>query len=174
MTFSELPPDPALTREQGARIRRINALDLTQMQGLDEVAGRIAAALSQPYAMVNVITNVQAFVGLYSAPGMPQVGRTMRVDHGYCPALLDRTGALVLPDVQAWARFSSNPVVDRVGIRTYVGAPLPDPETGIVLGTVCAVGTQALPLSTGQHSLAVIKTFQAEVTELIAARARSH
>ncbi|SEM84493.1 GAF domain-containing protein [Streptacidiphilus jiangxiensis] len=172
MTYSEL--EPALSREQGQRIARIRALDLLQMPHLDEVAGRIAAALGQPYAMVNVITNVQAFVGLHSAPGMPPVGRTMRVDHGYCPALLDREVPLVLPDVQAWARFASNPVVDQVGIRTYVGAPLPDPDTGIVLGTVCAVGTQALPMSTGRRSLALIKEFQAEVTELIAARARAY
>ncbi|MFJ4679028.1 GAF domain-containing protein [Kitasatospora sp. NPDC088783] len=168
------PSEPALSREQFERARRIGALDLMQMPGLDDIAARIGVALGQPYAMVNLITNVQTFAGLYSAPGMPAIGRTMRVDHGYCPALLDRDAALVLPDVQAWARFSSNPVVDGVGIRTYVGAPLPDPDTGMVLGTVCAVGTQALHLSTGRRSLAVIKEFQAEVTELIAARARTH
>lgn len=111
-----------------------------------------------PYAMVNVFTREQLFVGLHNPTesDMPKVGRVMPVDHGYCPEVVDRRKALVLPDVCAHPRFASNPVVDQIGIRTYAGAPLLHEPTGIVLGTVCVVGTAALPRDTGKDSLALI------------------
>ena len=97
----------------------------------------------------------------------------MARDHGYCPEVLSRRLALVLPDVMAAPRFASNPVVDKIGIRTYAGAPLIDERTDptTVLGTVCFVGTEPRDLSTGDDALDLIKHSRDEAH---AAHLRTH
>jgi GAF domain-containing protein len=86
----------------------------------------------------------------------------MSLKHGFCPEVVARGTALVLPDVFAAPRFAGNAVVDLIGIRTYAGAPLIH-STGVVLGTVCFVGPQEQPTSTGQASLTLIKQQRDEV-----------
>ncbi|MGI5206210.1 GAF domain-containing protein [Spirillospora sp. CA-108201] len=124
------------------------------------------------YAMVNLFTEQeQTFVGLHNPPGMRAVDRTMRPDHGFCPEMLDRTKALILADVCANPHFASNPVVDKLGVRTYAGAPLIHEPTGTVLGTVCVIGTDPLPRDTGQTSLALIKRHRDALLDVLAQRA---
>lgn len=139
------------------------------------VATAFAAQLGEdaeiPYAMVNLITSEQQFIGLHCPDGKPQVGRTMRRDHGYCPEVVRRRHALVLPDVYAHPRFAANAVVDQIGIRTYAGAPLIHQPTDTLLGTVCVVGTTELPLSTGEPSRALIKDHAERLMQLIDAGA---
>ncbi len=103
-----------------------------------QISGTFAAELGghgqNLYAMVNLFTEEeQTFVGLHNPPGMRAVDRTMRPDHGFCPEMLDRTKALILADVCANPHFASNPVVDKLGVRTYAGAPLIHEPTGTVL-----------------------------------------
>lgn len=102
--------------------------------------------------MVNFVTHHQYVAGLYvpSAPGPQpgegsgQVSRIMSLDHGFCPHVVDRK-TLILNDVCAHPRFAGNPVIDEIGVRTYVGAPLIDDHTGMALGTICVVDTAVRP-----------------------------
>ncbi|MFA1543518.1 GAF domain-containing protein [Actinomadura monticuli] len=140
------------------------------------ISGAFAAGLGghgqNLYAMVNLFTEEeQTFVGLHIPPGMRAVDRTMRPDHGFCPEMLDRTKALILSDVCANPHFASNPVVDKLGVRTYAGAPLIHEPTGAVLGTVCVIGTDPLPKETGQTSLALIKRHRDALMDVLAQRA---
>ena len=93
----------------------------------------------------------------------------MARDHGYCPHVLVRRKALVLEDVCDYPRFAGNPVVDDIGIRSYLGAPLID-RTGIALGTVCAVDTVARPW--GRAGLDTIKSLAQELVGQIDGRDR--
>lgn len=141
-----------------------------------QISGAFAAELGEHgqrlYAMVNLFTGEQqTFVGLHIPPGMRAVDRTMRPDHGFCPEMLDRTKALILADVCANPHFASNPVVDKLGVRTYAGAPLIHEPTGGVLGTVCVIGTEPLPKDTGQTSLALIKRHRDALMDVLAQRA---
>jgi hypothetical protein len=158
-----------------AERRRVqNALGLGKPDPeFDQFARDLAREAGVPYAMVNLFTaDEQHFVGLHSDGGdLPAVGRTMPRDHGYCPEVVDRRKSLVLPDVMAHPRFAGNTVVDKIGIRTYAGAPLIDPSTEIVLGTVCFVGLEQLPRETGQASLALIKQRAEDLMQLIYERA---
>lgn len=140
-----------------------------------QISGAFAAELGDHaqnlYAMVNLfLRREQTFVGLHNPPGMRSVDRTMRPDHGYCPEMIDRTKALVLADVCAKPQFASNPVVDRLGVRTYAGAPLIHEPTGTVLGSVCVVGPRALPDETRQTSLELIKRHRDALADLLSAR----
>jgi GAF domain-containing protein len=171
------PHDP----EVAQRMARLRALGLGTRpdQEFDEFAAKLAQITGAPYAMVNLVTDrEQYFAGLYtpssaktgaaleaaqaSAHAVP--GREMALDHGYCPHVVVRRKALVLDDVCEWPRFAGNPVVDKIGIRSYLGAPLID-ETGIALGTVCVIATEPRPW--GRQGLDTIKSMRDELMELI-------
>ncbi|GAA4242326.1 hypothetical protein GCM10022254_74930 [Actinomadura meridiana] len=151
---------------------------LVQDEEFDAFAAQTAAAFAAElgpaaeglYAMVNLITVQQTFVGLHNPPGEKPVDRTMSRDHGWCPEVVNRRAALVLPDVYAWPRFSGGHVVDSIGIRTYAGAPIAHGPSGTVFGTVCVVGAAALPEETDHVSLALIKDHASRVAALIEER----
>jgi GAF domain-containing protein len=187
------PPRPAgrllLTPEDKdapTRTRRLRGLGLGERAepAFDAFADRLAEVAGVPYAMVNFIDeNGQFFAGLHTPDGTGSgdrlltaaaadgtdhgVGRYMARDHGFCPHVVVRRKALVLEDVCDYPRFAGNPVVDEIGIRSYLGAPLID-RTGIALGTVCVVDLEPRPW--GRAGLDTIKSMAAELVEQIELR----
>ncbi|WP_326812440.1 GAF domain-containing protein [Streptomyces scopuliridis] len=154
------------------RVRRLAELGLSEQPDseFDAFATELANAAGTPYAMVNLVSDRrQYFAGLHvpdPSSYLPPVNRVMHRDHGYCPDVMARAKPLVLPDVYSSPRFAGNAVVDLIGIRTYAGAPLIDTD-GIVLGTVCVVGTEPRPLSEGRPMLDLIKTHRDSLMGLI-------
>ncbi|MCX4579178.1 GAF domain-containing protein [Streptomyces sp. NBC_01571] len=186
------PPRPAgrllLTPEDKdapARVRRLRRLGLGEHAepAFDAFADRLADVAAVPYSMVNFIDeNRQFFAGLHTPDGnvsttrpvpVPAdgthhgVGRYMTRDYGFCPHVVVRRRALVLEDVCDYPRFAGNPVVDEIGVRSYLGAPLID-RTGIALGTVCVVDLEPRPW--GRAGLETIKTMAAELVEQLGQR----
>ncbi|MCX5562343.1 GAF domain-containing protein [Streptomyces sp. NBC_00038] len=181
------PPRPAgrllLTpqdKDAAARVRRLRGMGLGARAepAFDAFADRLAEVTAVPYSMVNFIDeNRQFFAGLHTpdgdglrdgfggGPGV--VGRYMARDYGFCPHVVVRRKALVLEDVCDYPRFAGNPVVDEIGVRSYLGAPLID-HTGIVLGTVCAVDIEPRPW--GRAGLETIKSMAAELVQQIELR----
>jgi GAF domain-containing protein len=167
--------------EAPRRVQRLRALGLGERPDpeFDQFAQRLAEMAGAPYAMVNFISDTQQyFAGLYartsgnatSAPaagGSDEPGRIMAKTHGWCPHVVVRRLALVLDDVCAYPRFAGNPVIDELGIRAYLGAPLID-HTNIALGTICVVDTQQHPW--GRQGLHLIKQMAAEMVERITLR----
>ncbi|MEU7577274.1 GAF domain-containing protein [Streptomyces sp. NPDC041068] len=171
-------------KEAPARVRRLRGLGIGQRPepAFDAFAERLAELTGAPYSMVNFIdVERQFFAGLHTPEGAcfgaepsadagaPAAGggeacRYMARDHGYCPHVVVRRKALVLEDVCEYPRFAGNPVVDEIGIRSYLGAPLID-RTGIVLGTVCVVDVE--PRRWGRAGLDTIKSMAAELVEQI-------
>jgi len=146
-------------------------------QSMDEFAQRLAEATRMLYAFVNIFLGEQTFVGLHNPPpgsGHLIVPRTMRLDHGWCPAVVERKKALPLPDVHASPRFSGNYVADAVGIRSYFGAPLIHPQTGIALGTVCTIDPEARTLSDARRLLDAVKDSGAEVMHALTSGVPAH
>jgi signal transduction protein with GAF and PtsI domain len=162
--------------EAPRRVVRLRELGLGERPEpeFDEFARSLATTSKAPLAMVNFIDeNRQYFAGLY-APDLVQPGpgpvapddpaRVMRRDQGWCPHVVVRRLPLVLDDVCDYPRFAGNPVVDEVGIRSYIGAPLID-RTGTALGTICIVDREPRPW--GRPGLDFIKSRAAELMELI-------
>lgn len=173
-----------IDREAPDRVRRLGELGIGEQPDpeFDEFARRLASVTRAPYAMVNFIDeHKQYFAGLYTPSGssssgaamiggvaaVPEPGRVMDRDHGYCPHVVVRRKALVLEDVCDYPRFAGNPVVDEIGIRSYLGAPLID-HTGTTLGTVCVVDVEARPW--GREGLETIKHMAATVVDRIQQR----
>ncbi|MEU5000030.1 GAF domain-containing protein [Streptomyces sp. NPDC021622] len=167
-------------KEAPTRVRRLRRLGigLHPDRAFDAFADRLAEVTAAPYSMVNFIDeNRQFFAGLHTpdstgsgseltaaAAGEGAVCRYMARDHGYCPHVVVRRKALVLEDVCDYPRFAGNPVVDEIGIRSYLGAPLID-RTGVALGTVCVVDVEPRPW--GRSGLETIKAMAAELIEQI-------
>ncbi|WP_432246999.1 GAF domain-containing protein [Streptomyces sanyensis] len=162
-------------REAPARVRRLRQLGFGDRPdpAFDSFAQKLAEVTGAPYSMVNFIDeNQQFFAGLHTPGGTHTgthadpgggsggVSRFMARDHGYCPHVVVRRKALVLEDVCDYPRFAGNPVVDEIGIRSYLGAPLID-RTGIALGTICVVDTEPRPW--GRAGLETIKSLAAEL-----------
>ncbi|MEI5097423.1 GAF domain-containing protein [Streptomyces sp. PmtG] len=180
-------------REAQARVRRLRELDLGERPepALDAFADRLARVMDAPYSMVNFVGEEhQFFAGLHAPEGVAAVadeeyeegaapgegadapvggahGRYRARDHGYCPHVMARGKALVLEDVSDYPRFAGNPVVDELGVRSYLGAPLID-RTGVALGTVCVEDVEPRPW--GRSGLDTIKSMAAELTERIRRR----
>ncbi|MFI1164761.1 GAF domain-containing protein [Streptomyces sp. NPDC020801] len=166
-------------RDAPARVARLRELGIgdAPVPEFDEFARNLAHVTGAPFSMVNFIDeNRQYFAGLYAAgrPGVQldaapqqqnQVGRTMTRDQGYCPHVVVRKKALVLEDVCDYPRFAGNRVVDEIGIRSYMGAPLIDWKTGTALGTICVVDTDTHPW--GREGLATIKSLAQQLVDRI-------
>ncbi|HEY7488588.1 MAG TPA: GAF domain-containing protein [Streptosporangiaceae bacterium] len=194
LTF-DTPPGQLLTpddREAPRRVVRLRELGLGERPDVEfdgfawslaESARTLTGASDSPYAMVNFISRErQYFAGLFVAVQPPadssvvagsatgvQVGREMGLDYGFCPHVVVRRRPLVLEDVCDYPRFAGNPVVDQVGIRSYLGAPLID-RTGVTLGTICVVDTEPRPW--GRAGLDLIKARAVEMIGLIHDRER--
>lgn len=165
--------------EAPARVARLRELGIgdSPLPAFDDFARKMARTTKTPYSMVNFVDERrQYFAGLYAsapdrapvefgpAPPSARPDRTMARDHGYCPHVIARRKALVLEDVCDYPRFAGNPVVDEIGIRSYLGAPLID-RTGMTLGTVCVVDIEPRPW--GHEGLRTIKAFAAELLDQI-------
>jgi GAF domain-containing protein len=163
--------------EAPRRVKRLAELGLGEepTPEFDEFARILATSTNAPLAMVNFVGEErQYFAGLY-APAFIQGGpgavaaandpaRVMTKEQGWCPHVVVRRLPLVLDDVCDYPRFAGNPVVDEIGIRSYLGAPLID-RTGITLGTICIVDLEPRPW--GRPGLEFIKSKAAEMVEII-------
>jgi GAF domain-containing protein len=171
------PNDPDLPQ----RMARLRALGLTKQQPdqeFDEFAAKVAQITKAPYAMVNLVGDRGQYLGGLYTPSNSQsselhaaeatlqseIDRGWSMDYGFCPHVVVRRKALVLDDVCDYPRFAGNPIVDKLGVRSYLGAPLID-RTGTALGTVCVVDAEPRPW--GRPGLSTIKTLAAELMELI-------
>jgi GAF domain-containing protein len=176
--------------DASARIQLLHALGLAEDQPiaeLDDLARQLAHETadrtSRPYGFYGFVNIVkgdhQFFAGLY-IPADPDIGQTppasippisaaariMPLNEGWCMRVLDRRLALPLRHVNDMPRWS-NPAIAKLGAQTYLGAPLLDPGTGTVFGTVAVVGTTQTDWAL--EDVQFIKGYADRVLEIIAA-----
>lgn len=146
------PYEPEHARQQRAdRLRHLGLNDPSSDEAFEYVARQAAGLTGAPLAMVNFVNDEQQMFRGLMAPSsrledgivfdMPDLGRTMPLHYGFCPHVVANHSPLALHDVLAYPRFKGNPVVDELGVRAYIGAPLLD-DTNTVIGTVCALDLQ--------------------------------
>ncbi|MEU5900300.1 GAF domain-containing protein [Streptomyces venezuelae] len=170
----ELPPPPAPNPHQQSEWLRTLNLHEGDPE-LDAFAERLAREADAPYAMVNMFGVVQHFLGLYAPPedgDLPAVGRTMPLDHGYCPTVVSTGKSLALWDVYASPQYAGNIVVDLINIRAYYGAPLI--INGQVLGSLCFLDLEKRPLATARSLQNLVKREAAAVGSHLDRRAALH
>ncbi|MFJ4187113.1 GAF domain-containing protein [Kitasatospora sp. NPDC089509] len=150
-------PGPAGESERTRRLRGLGLNEATADEAFDRFAHLAASITRAPIAMVNFINDErQMFRGLYIPPNSSDLAtddgaswadrgiafdlptREMPLSHGFCPHVVAQRSPLALDDILAYPRFAGNPVVDELGVRAYLGAPLVD-DTNTVIGTVCVL-----------------------------------
>lgn len=154
--------------QRAARLRQLGLGEQAEPE-FDAFAKHVAKTLGVPNAMVNFITDRHQYLGgLWSVNAAPEAAdpdpRSAPLETGYCPHVIARGMALVLEDVCDYPRFAGNDVVDRMNVRSYLGAPLID-RTGVALGTLCVIDTEPRPW--GRDGLHAIKTLASEGVQLI-------
>lgn len=146
------PYEPEYVRSHRAsRLHHLGLDGARSDQAFEYVARQAASLAGAPLAMVNFVSDeLQMFRGLVAPSShqdddvvfdMPDLSRTMPMHYGFCPHVVANQSPLALHDVFAYPRFKGNPVVDELGVRAYIGAPLVD-DTNTVIGTVCALDLQ--------------------------------
>ncbi|GHD87304.1 GAF domain-containing protein [Streptomyces naganishii] len=148
-----------LAGEQRTRRLRILGLDAAEAEATFDRVARLAASFTQsPLAMVNFINDErQMFRGMYVPTSSPEdpvdtegggipfdlsnLAREAPGDYGFCPHVVAQQSQLALDDVFDYPRFKGNPLVNDLGVRSYLGTPLRD-NTGLILGTVCVADFQ--------------------------------
>ncbi|HWG65518.1 MAG TPA: GAF domain-containing protein [Streptosporangiaceae bacterium] len=172
--YRGLPPTDEYAPRRALRMRELGITEEPDEE-FDQFAKELAQDLGAPFAMVNIIgPERQYFAGLYPSSKDRDVDpetdpfRTMACDHGYCMYVVTRGHAMALDRVTDYHLFAGNPVVDEIGVRAYLGAPLID-DTG-TLGTICVVDTE--PHDWGPGGVAFIKGRAAELVQKIHQRQR--
>ncbi|KAB2385955.1 GAF domain-containing protein [Actinomadura montaniterrae] len=153
-----------------ARLRELGLLREQPSPEFDAFATALARNLDAPIAGVNIIgPERQYFAGFHPAPDDPEddSSRVMSCDSGFCIYVQARKRVLALDEVMDYHIFAGNPVVDAIGARSYLGAPLMDGT--VVLGTVAVIDTK--PRDWGEEEVAFIKAQAAELMEKIERRA---
>lgn len=183
LTVAQASGSPAAegAAERAIRHRELGLANVPD-ERFDAFARKIVESTGAIAAMVNLVGDQRMyFAGVAGRtdlePGDPVLlgdpGREMGLDHGFCPHVVARRKALVLDDIYAYPRFAGNPVVDELGVRAYMGAPLID-DDGTVLGTVCAVDPSphngAEDAEWGKKGLDTIKAVASEVVGEIRVR----
>ncbi|TDE37249.1 GAF domain-containing protein [Actinomadura sp. 6K520] len=165
-----LPPDHEAPR-RAARLRELG-LGQARESEFDRFAHELAVEAQQltglaatPVAFVNLIGEDQFVAGVFTPPAAADLvegilDTRIPLNAGYCPHVVVRRKALILDDVLDYPRFAGNPIVDRLMVRSYAGAPLTD-RTGTVLGTVCVVDSEPRPW--GKAGLDLMKRRAAEL-----------
>ncbi|THV42282.1 GAF domain-containing protein [Glycomyces buryatensis] len=140
-----ITPDDPDGSKRAARLVALGALP-EAVPEYDDVAKQIIEMTGATWAGVNFVGEEQnqffpgiAGPGTESVDGAdPEIGREMPGNAGYCVHVVAREKAMALNNVMDYSRFATNPVVDALGIRSYIGAPLVDQE-GATIGTVWAI-----------------------------------
>ncbi|MFF2846817.1 GAF domain-containing protein [Streptomyces sp. NPDC058001] len=154
-----LTPDQARRAGEQRRLRlQVLGLNSVEAEATFDRVARLAASFTQsPLAMVNFINDErQMFRGMYIPSASPddrpntdsggvvfdlsEIAREAPSDYGFCPHVVAQGSQLALDDVFDYPRFRGNPLVNDMGVRSYLGTPLRD-NTGMILGTVCVADT---------------------------------
>lgn len=176
----DISPAQEGAAERTARQREIGLASVPD-ERFDAIARKIVQETGALGAMVNFVGGRRMYFAGTAAradidPGEPAFladpGREMALDQGYCPHVVKRERALVLKDVCDYPRFVGNPVIDEIGVRSYLGAPLI--YDGTVVGTVCAVDPTPHngpeDAEWGQRGLETIKRMAREAVDEIRLR----
>lgn len=150
-----LSSDQARLAGEQRRLRlQVLGLNSVEAEATFDRVARLAASFTQsPLAMVNFINDErQMFRGMYVPAASPDeqvdpdgggipfdlsnLTREAPGGYGFCPHVVAQGSQLALDDVFDYPRFKGNPLVNDLGVRSYLGTPLRD-NTGMVLGTVC-------------------------------------
>lgn len=133
------PPLPLDEHSRLERLQMLGLLDREPIDQLDRLTRLITRHFSQPIAMVSLTdVNRQWFLARTGLE-LCEISR----EHSFCGHAILQPDIMQVPDARLDPRFADNPLVTgEPRVVFYAGRPLRALD-GVVLGTLCLVGTEA-------------------------------
>ena len=147
------PPAPADEDERLAALDGLHLLDTPPEQEFDEVTRRLAEIFEAPISLMSLVDRDRQW--WKSQRGLPAdlaaAGQTPR-DVAVCDHVVGGDQTLVVEDLHQDPRFVGNPLVERLGLRFYAGAPLRT-DDGHAVGSLCVIDTKPRAMSDRERRL---------------------
>lgn len=142
-----IAPIPATEAERLVALRESQILDTPPDDAYDDLVRLAAQVCGAPIAAVTLVDRDRQW--FKSVLGMD--ARETSRDVALCAHTILQPGILVIPDIQADARFADNPFVTaEPSIRFYAGFPLVTPQ-GHALGSLCVIDRVPRSLTAGEE-----------------------
>jgi diguanylate cyclase (GGDEF)-like protein/PAS domain S-box-containing protein len=127
-------------------LRRFEVLDTPAETGFDDLTTLAAQLCETPIALVSLVDSDRQWHKSMVGVEVDTAPRELSI----CAHALHNDGLLLVPDLLLDPRFVDNPMVAKLGVRFYAGAPLRT-DDGFVLGTLCVLDTVPRLLSARQR-----------------------
>lgn len=122
-------------------LRRSGILDTPREEAFDDLTRLAALICDAPVALINFIEDTRQWFKAEIGLGL----RETSLDVSICVRTFLNPGLVVIPDLSADPRFSTNPFVGGpMNARFYSGIRLDSPD-GLPLGTLCVLDTKPRP-----------------------------
>lgn len=165
MTVSPTIRDPARL----AILRRLALLDSPPEPAFDRIARLAARLLTAPIALVTLVDEERQF--FKSCIGLPEPWRSLRqtpLSHSICQHVVASGEPLVIGDTYGHPLVGCSPAVVDLGLRAYLGLPLPLTE-GQILGSFCVADSR--PRQWTDEDIEAMQVLAAAVTAAMELRA---
>ncbi|WP_433788518.1 response regulator [Actinoplanes sp. CA-252034] len=161
------PAGPPLTNR--GRIRAVGRLldrtDPVALRMLSALAAEVAALTGAPTAAVTlVLSDAVAYVASVGVPEPLATAGGVPAEWAPCSMVVGRDEPVLITDTHHDPAHRDNPVVVRLGVRSYAGVPLHD-AAGIPVGTLCVL--DRVPFAFDEGTLARLATAAAHAELLL-------
>jgi len=118
-------------------LRHLSLVDSPAEPGFNRFTRLVCQVADVRMALVTFVEEQANRQYFKAAMGLP-AGTETSLDRSFCK-IVARTGEMLsVTDARTDARVSDNPVIEEMGVRAYLGAPILGPR-GEALGSLCAV-----------------------------------
>ncbi len=146
-----------------ATLHALNILDTAAEERFDRLTRLASKLFDMPMAAVSLLDVNRAWFKSCVGADAASVPR----DIAFCNHALSEETVLLVPDMAADPRFSTNPlVINNPNYRFYVGCPLRMPD-GSVMGTLCLLDTR--PRHFSQEDIASLRDLAGMAEQELAA-----
>ena len=119
-------------------LRRLLLLDSPREPEFTRFTRLVCHEAEVPIALVSFVEENACRQYFKSAKGLPDGLSQTDLDRSFC-RIVTRTGAmLAVSDARTDERVGNNPIIDEMGVISYLGAPISGPS-GETLGSLCAL-----------------------------------
>jgi GAF domain-containing protein len=133
------PPTPAAVRDPDrlAAVHRTGMLDVKGDPAFDRLTRLASRVLGAPIALVSVVdADRQVFASSCGLGGKWGEKGETPLSHSFCQHAVATREPLVVSDAREHPVLRTNRAIEDLGVVSYAGVPLIDPE-GHALGTLC-------------------------------------
>ena len=161
-------PGPLEAPARLAALERSGLMSRSPDAFVDELVELVSDALDAPVALVSLVAGDAQFFKGARGLAEPWAGRRETpLSHSFCRLVVETDAVVRIDDALLDARAATNPAIEALRVRAYLGAPLRSPD-GRTLGAVCAIDGE--PRAWSARDARVVERLAQLLTGELAAR----